>query len=168
VLVTIVLCVSLFVNAYLSWTIFGVDGISDQFSSLNTEYVSYKHFHNYTNVEYEALLTEKNSLDVEYEALLTIKNALEAAKLVTKLSTFDNRQQVQPFLNVYGIVYNVGTNDAHNCLIAVLATRQGEIVLNALINLGTIEGEDLIEVDYQINYNGSMLDYPVDLKIYWE
>ena len=154
VVVTIILCVSLFVNAYLSWTIFGVNGLEDQFSSLNTEYVSYKHLHNYTNVE--------------YETLLTIKNALEAAKLVTELSTFDNRQEFQPFLNVYGMVYNVGSNDAHNCLIAVLATRQGDIVVNTFIELGTIEGEELIEVDYQIDYDGSILDYPVDLKIYWE
>ncbi|MEM1582070.1 MAG: hypothetical protein QXK89_06130 [Candidatus Bathyarchaeia archaeon] len=87
-------------------------------------------------------------------------DSLMMPKLVkVGLEAHDNRTWLgAPYLHVFGYVCNVGTYTALNSTIHVVALqRDGDVAIDAYIDLGEIEGESWRRVDSKIYYGGSEL-----------
>jgi len=128
--------------------------------------------------EIEALETERDSLKKQSSTLVLERdnaladvtllgaevNQLRSGRLMTNLGSFDNRDNdLQPFIHVYGVVWNVGTEPAVNCRIHV-AGKQGDVIaVDTYIELQTINGYEpyqytsFKEIDERIYYYGTHL-----------
>ncbi len=105
---------------------------------------------------------ETNSLRSQLASSQSEIDALSAAQL--KLSDPDNPVggvkygspnlgwlNENPYLYVHGIVFNVGSNPAHNCRVHVVATASnGTKLLEGYIDLGTIDGGYAAKIDSRI------------------
>ena len=89
---------------------------------------------------------------------------IDSQGLLTNLGASDNRvNSLEPFIHVYGVVWNVGTISAFNCKIHVIG-KQGDVVaVDTYIDLQTIPGYEpdefasFKEIDEQVYYTGPAL-----------
>ena len=128
--------------------------------------------------EKAALITERDSLKNKVSSLVVerdnaLANAtvlgaevaqLRSGRLMTNLGSYDNRDnELQPFIHIYGVVWNVGTEPAVNCKIHVVGKQGDVIAVDTYIDLQTINGYDSYpytsfkEIDERVYYYGSAL-----------
>lgn len=106
-------------------------------------YQNYMATHSHTNSEYDALESERNSL--------------KAPKLST-LSLYAKDERLgTPYLHVYGEVWNVGTDNAYNSRLHVVAYQGVVRAIDTYLDLGTTYGENKFGVDSKVYYSGSAL-----------
>jgi hypothetical protein len=105
---------------------------------------------------------EIDSLQNQTATLESQVNDLKAPKLIpVNLRADDTRYAQSAFVEVYGSVANVGTNVANNAKIHVVLYHvvlyiTGEIVAkDTYIELGSISGESSVNLDTNINYEGT-------------
>lgn len=125
-----------------------------------------------------ALLTERDTLKGEVYSLNNQKDdavscvedlngeieQLRAGRVMSKLGLYDNRDNaMQPYIHVYGFVWNVGTEAVFDCKIHVVG-KQGDVVaVDTYIELGTLTGyvinpqTSIEEIDERVYYTGSKL-----------
>lgn len=94
---------------------------------------------------------------------------LRAGNVMSKLGMYDNRDNPQqPYIHVYGFVWNVGTQSVYNCKIQV-SGKQGDVVaVNTYIDVETLSGYEINphtsieEIDEKVYYTGTPL---TDMKV---
>jgi hypothetical protein len=86
---------------------------------------------------------------------LILLNQLKAPKLVMDLGYEDVRPISEtPYIHIYCITINVGTNTAYNCRLHLVAYQHSITAVNTYITLDTIEGESWGHVDKKVYYSG--------------
>jgi hypothetical protein len=111
----------------------------DQKSTLQNQMNDYVSSHSYTNSQYSSLMAPK---------LLRL-NPVET----------DQRPWFStPYLQIQGIVVNVGSNAAYSCRLHVVAYQSGGVVaIDTYIDMGNINGESYVTVNTSVYYQGSSL-----------
>lgn len=132
----------------------------------------------FSTSDFEAIKNERDSLKEQVSDLISERDAaiaestnlnaevlqLRSSRLLTNLGAFDNRDNsLQPFMHVYGVVWNVGTISAFNSKIHVVG-KQGDVVaVDTYIDLTTIPGYEpnefasFKEIDEAVYYTGPAL-----------
>ena len=85
-------------------------------------------------------------------------NSLKVAKLVSvNLRAEDSRASGQaPYVHVSGYVVNVGNSTAEDAKIHVVLQQSGGVVAkDTYVNLGSVDGEAVVNVDTKVYYEGS-------------
>ncbi len=161
------------------------DDLKDQMSTLVTERDDalaltdeYEGLKYALIAEVNALTTERNDLKTQVYTLTVARDAalgdiydlqaeiqqLRVGRLMSDLGSYDNRDNsLQPYIHVYGIIWNVGTYPASNCKLPVTA-KQGDVeAVDTYINVGTLSGYEtnphtsLKEIDQRVYYTGTAL-----------
>lgn len=133
------------------------NGLLSEITALETERDSLKN-------QLSSLVTERDNALADVTVLDAEVAQLRSGKLMTNLGSFDNRDNnLQPFIHVYGVVWNVGTEAALNCRIHVVGKQGDVIAVDTYIELQTINGYDpyqytsFKEIDERVYYHGSAL-----------
>jgi hypothetical protein len=123
-----------------------------QLDSLNETYNTYVTHHHFTDSEYNLLQSQLNSLNNE---LTTLK---EPKLIFVNLRGQDVRpSEGSPYLHTWGNICNVGTETAKNSTIYVVLYRNGSVIKDLFIDLGSILGESWVKWDENIYYEGEAL-----------
>jgi len=111
-----------------------------------------------------SLVTERDNALAEATMLSAEVEQLRSGKLMTNLGSFDNRDnEISPYLHIYGVVWNVGTETAVNCKIHVVGKQGDVIAIDTYIELQNINGYEpypyisFKEIDERIYYYGIAL-----------
>lgn len=119
--------------------------LSTEKDALQSAYNNYVAIHNHTNSEYDALESERGSLKAPKLTILSV--------FVDDVRPFLGN----PYLHVYGDVWNVGTDTAYNSRLHVMAYQGAVLAVDTYIELGTIYGENKKHMDERIYYVGGAL-----------
>ena len=141
-----------------------VKELQDENAKLLTELSAVEAERDSLKSQTSSLITERDTALADVTVLEAEVEQLRSGKLMTNLGSSDNRDnEDQPFLHIYGVVWNVGTEAAVNWRIHVVA-KQGDVVaIDGYINLNTINGYEpyqytsFKEIDERVYYWGTAL-----------
>lgn len=138
-----------------------------EYETLKIEYEKYTSSHNYLDSEYDFLLATYNSYlnthnynDSQYNSIAEKMMLLEAPKLsILNVKTLNVEACCNTsYLQVYGEVWNVGNETAYNCSLKINGFLNNILVLDIVIELGSIPAENKVEVTDIKYYLGTLLD----------
>ena len=163
VLVAIILAISVVINILLGVMYIQPLNLDDETFSLS-DIEALKNERDALKVQVSELVSERDAAIAEVTELNADVLQLSSGQLLTNLGSSDNRENsLQPFIHVYGVVWNVGTISAFNCKIHVVG-KQGDVVaVDTYIDLQTIPGYEpdafasFKEIDERVYYTGSAL-----------
>lgn len=132
-------------------------GLMNGIDALETERDSLKY-------QISSLVSERDEALANLNTLSAEVGTLRSGKLMTNLGSFDNRDnELLPYLHVYGVVWNVGTESVVNCRIHVVGKQDLIVAVDTYIYLPPIDGYDpypytsFKEIDEKVYYYGIAL-----------
>ena len=138
-----------------------IDKLNDTNKALLGEITALESERDSLKNQINSLVTERDNALADATILSSDVQQLRSGRLMTNLGSFDNRDnELQPFIHVYGVVWNVGTEPAENCRIHVVAKQGDVIAVDTYVELQTINGYDpypytsFKEIDEKIYYYG--------------
>jgi uncharacterized membrane-anchored protein YhcB (DUF1043 family) len=141
--------------------------LAGNITQLQSQYQDYASTHNHTDSEYSSLESAYNSLrstftslQSQYDSMKNERDSLKLPKLIkVNFGASDNRPWFgTPYLNINGVLINVGSNTAYTCRLHVILYQSGGVTAkDTYINLGSINGESWTNVNTNVYYEGSGL-----------